>query len=121
MLKGFHDGPLLSVVDSNGALTTQPDQLKAVMLDHFTQVFDIPAANPLQQQNDQHLPAAVHTLLHDKQSVDPQWYKSLMDPVTKKISSTLHMMFLSPLHLVVMVLQQVFGRLPYKRANVCVR
>ena len=84
MLKGFHDGPLLSVVDSNGALTTQPDQLKAVMLDHFTQVFDIPAANPLQQQNDQHLPAAVHTLLHDKQSVDPQWYKSLMDPVTEE-------------------------------------
>lgn len=80
MLKGFHDGPLLSVVDSDGALTTQPEEFKQVMLKHFTKVFDLPPHLTASKTRDPSKP----DMLYDKTSVQHQWYDGLMDAVTEE-------------------------------------
>lgn len=66
---------LHSVVDKHGSLTTSASELEAVMVDHFQSVFALPPdpVAPL-------LPSPA--MLFDKESVQPEWYDGLMDPVT---------------------------------------
>ena len=66
---------LLSVVDSTGQLTNSADELKAVMAQHFRDVFTVPPAPaaPL-------LPSVPDMLLH-KATVQPHWYDGLMSEV----------------------------------------
>jgi len=46
MLRGQTDTQLLSIVNSDGELTTTPEELKAVMVDHFQSVFALPPPDP---------------------------------------------------------------------------
>src|SRR5690606_22624932 len=65
---------LLSVVDSTGKLTSSPEELQEVMVQHFQQVFALPESSPP-------LPAAPPAMLLDKPSVQPEWFDGLMSPV----------------------------------------
>ena len=68
---------LFSVIDPSGDLTSNAEEVKQVMADHFESVFDIPPAPPPLWA---HLPPPA--MLACKALVDPAWYHHLMDPVT---------------------------------------
>lgn len=67
---------LLSVVDSNGRLTTSARELKEEMVRHFTTVFAVPPTSAFIPPYD------VPEMLFAKPNMDPAWYAGLMADVT---------------------------------------
>ena len=67
---------LLSVVDSDGHLTTSAHEMKDVMVRHFTSVFAIPPPSLIPLAYDP------PEMLFDKLGMQPEWYDGLMADVT---------------------------------------
>ena len=69
---------LQSVVNARGQLTSSAEELESVMVDHFSNVFAMPAPDPTP------LPHPPPAMLFDKSSVRAEWFDSLMAPVARK-------------------------------------
>ena len=69
---------LQSVVNSQGVLTSTAEELETVMVDHFRNVFTMPAVDGVP------LPSAPPAMLFDKDSVHPEWFDGLMAEVQEK-------------------------------------
>jgi len=75
---------LHSVVDAHGALTSTSAQLQEVMVDHFREVFAVPPPSAVP------LPHPPPAMLIDKDSVQAEWFDSLMaDMSQEEIVATL--------------------------------
>jgi hypothetical protein len=68
---------LHAVIDSNGELTCNTEELEDVMVNHFESVFAIPPPDPTP------LLPPPPPMLFDKPSILPEWYEGLMDEVTE--------------------------------------
>ena len=77
MLKGQTDTQLLSIVNSEGELTTTPDEMKAVMVDHFRAVFDLPPPDPRPLPH----PGPPPAMLYSKPGIESSWFDGLMADV----------------------------------------
>jgi len=66
---------LQSVVNTQGQLTSSAEELESVMVEHFSSVFAMPAADPTP------LPHPPPAMLFVKSSVMPEWYDGLMASV----------------------------------------
>ena len=66
---------LQSVVNPHGVLTSTAEELETVMVDHFRNVFAMPAADEVP------LPSPPPAMLFDKDSVQQSWFDSLMGSV----------------------------------------
>jgi hypothetical protein len=69
---------LHAVIDSNGELTSNAEELEDVMVNHFESVFTIPPPDPTP------LLPPPPPMLFDKPSILPEWYEGLMDEVTEE-------------------------------------
>ena len=69
---------LLSVLNKNNELTSNADELKATMADHFRSVFAIPPGHPAAAPPGSR---PVPEMLFDKPNIDSHWYDSLMRDV----------------------------------------
>ena len=67
---------LYSVIDSRGELTSNPEELEDVMVQHFESVFAIPPLDPAP------LDPPPPPMLFDKPDIDTSWYSGLMVDVT---------------------------------------
>ena len=75
---------LHSVVTPQGKLTSSAEELETVMVDHFRNVFALPPPDAAP------LPHPPPAMLWDKDGVQPQWFDSLMAPMTtQEITNTL--------------------------------
>jgi hypothetical protein len=66
---------LHSVVNAQGELTSTAEELESVMVEHFTNVFAMPRADPAP------LPHPLPAMLFDKGSVQAEWFDGLMASV----------------------------------------
>ena len=75
---------LQSVVTPQGKLTSSAEELETVMVDHFRNVFALPPPDAAP------LPHPPPAMLWDKDGVQPQWFDSLMTPMSaREITQTL--------------------------------
>lgn len=77
MLRGQTDTHLLSIVNSDGELTTTPEELKSVMVDHFQSVFALPPSDPRPLPH----PGPPPAMLFNKPGIVPSWFDGLMADV----------------------------------------